>query len=54
MTNEHFASAKLTGRGQITLPVLVQKELKIKTGEYVLFFKEGNRVYIDRGIIKKI
>ena len=52
--SELIAHAKLTTNKQITLPKKIQNELKIKDGEYLMFFKENNRIYIERGGIKKL
>jgi AbrB family looped-hinge helix DNA binding protein len=52
MTEQYFASAKMTGRGQITLPKKVQDTLNIKLGEYVVFLKEKDRLYIKKGRIR--
>ena len=54
MTEEHFASAKVTGRGQITLPKKVQDALQVKLGDYVLFYKEKGRIYIKKGSLKAL
>lgn len=52
MTEDYFASAKMTGRGQITLPKKVQDALDIKLGEYVVFLKERDKIYIRKGRIR--
>ena len=52
MTENYFASAKMTGRGQITLPKKVQDALDIKLGEYVVFLKEKDRIYVRKGRIR--
>jgi len=49
MPGEHFAEARVTSKGQITLPKRVKEFLGVHEGEYVLFYREGNRVYIEAG-----
>ena len=55
--------AKITSKGQITLPVGLRKELGLETGESVVFFPEENGVFRVRrtgsirdlcGIVKKL
>ena len=36
--------AKITSKGQITIPVSIRKLLGVKDGDKVLFLQEGNRV----------
>ena len=36
--------AKITSKGQITIPVAVRKALGVKDGDKVLFVQEGDRV----------
>ena len=55
MTGELIGQAKITGKNHITLPRRVQIELGgIEIGQYILFFKEGNRIYIQKGAIKPL
>lgn len=55
MTEELIAQAKITGKNHITLPKRVQIELGgIEIGQYILFFKEGKRIYIQKGAIKPL
>ncbi len=49
MPGEHFAEARVTSKGQITLPKKVKEFLGAREGEYVLFYREGSRVYIEAG-----
>ena len=39
--------AKLTSKGQITIPRDVREKLKLKTGDKVLFFEENNRYFLQ-------
>lgn len=38
--------AKLTSKGQITIPIEVRKKLGIKEGDKVMFIEEDGRIYI--------
>lgn len=38
--------AKITSKGQITIPVSIRKLLGVKDGDKVLFLQEGNRVFM--------
>ncbi len=49
MPGEHFAEARITSKGQITLPKKVKEILGAREGEYLLFYREVNRVYIEAG-----
>ena len=39
--------AKLTSKGQITIPRDVRKKLRLKTGDKVLFFEENDRYFLQ-------
>ena len=39
--------AKITSKGQITIPRDVREKLKLKTGDKVLFFEENNRYFLQ-------
>lgn len=49
MPADHIAEAKITSKGQITLPKKVKDALGAEGGDYLLFFKEGNRICIEAG-----
>lgn len=51
MPKQHFATAKVTLRGQIRIPKKVQDKLEVEEGDYILFFEENNRIYIEKGVI---
>lgn len=36
--------AKLTSKGQITIPVQIRKKLKLKEGDKVFFIEEGGKI----------
>lgn len=38
--------AKITSKGQITIPVEIRKKLGVKEGDKVLFLEEAGRIYI--------
>ena len=38
--------AKVTSKGQITIPIEVRKRLGIKNGDKILFVEESGRVYM--------
>ena len=43
--------AKLTSKGQITLPIAVRKKLKLKTGDQVVIQEENGRFYFDNAAL---
>ncbi|WP_027400502.1 AbrB/MazE/SpoVT family DNA-binding domain-containing protein [Anaerovorax odorimutans] len=36
--------AKITSKGQITIPIEIRKKLGLKDGDKVIFLEEGNKV----------
>ena len=38
--------AKITAKGQITIPIEIRKKLGIKNGDKILFVEESGRVYM--------
>lgn len=38
--------AKVTSKGQVTIPIEIRKRLGIKNGDKVLFMEESGRVYM--------
>lgn len=40
--------ARITTKGQVTLPLELRKFLNIKKGDYILFEKKGSRVEIKK------
>ncbi len=38
--------AKITSKGQITIPVDIRRKLGVKEGDKVLFVEEAGRIYI--------
>ena len=46
--NELLASAKLTSKGQITIPKIVRETLNIEEGDFVIFYlDEKNNIKIS-------
>ena len=39
--------AKITTRGQITLPLEIRKKLKVGEGDKVVFFEENGRIVVE-------
>lgn len=38
--------AKVTSKGQVTIPVDIRKKLGIREGDKILFIEEGNKIVI--------
>ena len=38
--------AKLTSKGQITIPIEIRRKLGVKTGDKILFIEDGDKVVI--------
>ena len=43
--------AKISSKGQITLPVSVRKKLKLKSGDQVVIQEETGRFYFDNAAL---
>jgi len=43
-----LGKAKITGKGQITIPKVVRVLLEVNPGDYVVFIMEGERIYIEK------
>lgn len=39
--------AKISSKGQITIPVAIRNKLKLKTGDKVVIFEENGRFYLE-------
>lgn len=46
--------AKVTSKGQITIPIDIRKKMGIRNGDKLLFIEEGNRVYIYNSSIEAL
>ena len=42
--------AKVTYKGQITIPVEIQKKLGVKDGDKVVFFEENGRIFLENSV----
>ncbi len=47
--DEYFI-AKITAKGQVTVPLELRKVMKIKEGDYILFERKGTKVEIKKMI----
>ncbi len=43
--------AKISSKGQITIPVEIRKKLKLKEGDKVLFIQEGDKIIFTNASI---
>ena len=43
--------AKLSSKGQITLPISIRERLKLKSGDKVVFQEENGRFYFDNAAL---
>ena len=39
--------AKLSSRGQITLPLAIRKKLEVQEGDKVVFYEENGRIVVE-------
>ena len=39
--------AKVTSRGQITLPLAIHRKLDVKEGDKVVFYEENGRIVVE-------
>ena len=44
---KYMELAKITAKGQITIPVQIRKMLGVKDGDKVVFWNEGNKIIIE-------
>ena len=44
---EPMELAKVTSKGQITIPVQIRRKLKLKDGDKVAFMTEGDKVFVE-------
>ena len=43
--------AKISSKGQITIPVSVRNKLKLKTGDKIVIFEENGRFYLENSAL---
>lgn len=46
--------AKVTSKGQITIPIEIRKKLGIKAGSKVLFLEENGRIYLTNSSMEAL
>ena len=44
--------AKLTTKGQITIPAEIRKRLNVQAGDKVVFLEENGRIFIENAEIR--
>ncbi len=42
--------AKVTSRGQITLPLAIRRKLDVKEGDKVVFYEENGRIVVENSV----
>jgi len=47
--DKHVAKAIVSGKFQIMIPKKIKERMNIDEGDYIMFFEEGNKVYIEVG-----
>ena len=43
--------AKITSKGQITIPVDIRRKMRLKDGDKVVFINEGGRYYVENAAL---
>jgi AbrB family looped-hinge helix DNA binding protein len=46
--------AKITSKGQITIPVDVRRKMNLKDGDKVIFLEQDGRVYVENAALVAI
>jgi AbrB family looped-hinge helix DNA binding protein len=49
MPRERIGESRVTTKGQVTLPKDVRDFLNAEEGDYIIFLKEENRIFIEAG-----
>ena len=49
MQKERIGESRVTTKGQITLPKDVREILNAEEGDYIIFFREEGRIFIEAG-----
>jgi len=49
MPKERVGESRVTTKGQITLPKDVREVLNAEEGDYIIFLKEGGKIFIEAG-----
>lgn len=45
---DEFFIARITTKGQVTVPLELRKHLRVREGDYILFEKKGSKVEIKK------
>jgi len=48
---ENMELAKITSKGQITIPIGIRKALGLKNGDKVVFFQQGGKVVMENSSV---
>lgn len=43
--------ARVTSKGQITIPVEIRKKLNLKEGDKIIFFEQDGRIYFENAAL---
>ena len=43
--------AKITSKGQVTIPVDIRKKMKLKDGDKIIFIEDGGRYYVENAAL---
>ena len=46
--------AKLTSKGQVTIPVEIRKKLGVKDGDKILFIEDEGRIYVTNASMEAL
>ncbi|MDD6735078.1 MAG: type II toxin-antitoxin system PrlF family antitoxin [Clostridiales bacterium] len=43
--------ARVTSKGQVTIPIAVRKLMKLKEGDKICFFEQDGRIYVENSAL---
>lgn len=43
--------ARVTTKGQVTIPIEIRKLMNIKEGDKIIFFEENGKVYVENSVL---
>jgi AbrB family looped-hinge helix DNA binding protein len=49
MSKEQIGESRITTKGQVTLPKNVRELLNAEEGDYIIFYQEEGKVFIEAG-----
>ena len=53
VARQHFAQSRVTRKFQINLPAKLRTVLgPVSEGDYIIFFRDGDRVYLEVGTVR--